>query len=154
MSRLYSKLDTRRREIRLLTIHSSLDHHSSVECSLEIVSLNDDPLYCALSYVWGKENINENIVVNGISIPVMRNLAQALKQLRMHRKHNSSDYFDGLPKFLWADAICIDQTNIAERGAQVNMMHDIFQTAVVVFAWLGPEEKNSAKAIAAIRKIS
>jgi hypothetical protein len=52
-----------------------------------MVSLNDDPLYCALSYVWGKENINENIVGKDISIPVMRSLAQALKQLIMSENH-------------------------------------------------------------------
>jgi len=34
------------------------------------------------------------------------------------------------------------------------MMRDIFKTARTVFAWLGPEEKNSAKAIVAIRLIA
>jgi hypothetical protein len=151
---LYSKLNEERREIRLLTIHSSPNNNSTIECSLSTVSLNDNLPYCSLSYVWGKENVEETIVVNGTRTPVMRSLAQALKSLRMHQKLNSDGCFGRLPKLLWADAICINQKDVVERGSQVNMMRDIYQTARTVFAWLGPEEKNSAKAIAAIRLIA
>jgi len=72
---LYSKLNEERREIRLLTIHSSPANNSTIECSLSAVSLNDNIPYCALSYVWGKENVEETIVVNGTRTQVMRSLA-------------------------------------------------------------------------------
>jgi hypothetical protein len=42
---------------------------------------------------------------------------------------------------LWADGICIDQTNLAERNHQVGLMGQICTIAESVFAWLG--EKDS-----------
>ncbi|CAO2649967.1 Nn.00g012590.m01.CDS01 [Neocucurbitaria sp. VM-36] len=38
---------------------------------------------------------------------------------------------------LWIDQIAIDQTNVAERNAQVAIMGDIFATAETVVVWLG-----------------
>jgi len=38
---------------------------------------------------------------------------------------------------LWADAICIDQQNIEERGTQVQLMGMIYWKADRVLVWLG-----------------
>lgn len=39
--------------------------------------------------------------------------------------------------WLWIDAISIDQNNIMERNHQVQMMAEIYSSAVEVYAWLG-----------------
>ncbi|OCK96232.1 uncharacterized protein K441DRAFT_487817, partial [Cenococcum geophilum 1.58] len=40
------------------------------------------------------------------------------------------------PRFLWADAICINQGNIAERSRQVSFMRVIYEAAARVLVWL------------------
>jgi hypothetical protein len=38
---------------------------------------------------------------------------------------------------LWADAICINQSDINERNTQVKLMGEIYRTATRVHVWLG-----------------
>ena len=45
-------------------------------------------------------------------------------------------------RLLWADAICIDQSNLRERGEQVQLMRSIYQQAKEVLVWLGPEDED------------
>ena len=52
---------------------------------------------------------------------------EALQQIRS--KHES--------RYLWIDAICIDQYNLQERGHQVQQMSLIYQKAERVVIWLG-----------------
>jgi hypothetical protein len=42
----------------------------------------------------------------------------------------------------WADQICIDQTNVAERGHPVGLMGSIYGHAERVFAYVGPEPSD------------
>lgn len=49
---IYQHLDTSRSEIRLLEILTS-EPGRPVECRLHTVSLDDNPTFEALSYVWG-----------------------------------------------------------------------------------------------------
>ena len=62
------------------------------------------------------------------------NLYAALQRLRP----SGSDK----PIILWIDAICIDQSNVPERSAQVALMRDIYGTAANVIIWLGEEGKD------------
>jgi hypothetical protein len=43
-------------------------------------------------------------------------------------------------RLLWADAVCIDQSNNEERGHHVKQMSLIYANAVRVLVWLGPIE--------------
>jgi hypothetical protein len=47
---------------------------------------------------------------------------------------------DNHTELLWADALCINQADNAEKATQVKMMRDIYQRAKLVIAWLGEEE--------------
>ncbi len=96
--------------------------------------------YIALSYTWGDLGTTETIVLNGQRFEITRNLYLALHQLR------ASKFFAAGMK-LWVDAICINQKNIQERSLQVQRMRDIYIQAFHTFAWLGPEEDDSARAI-------
>ncbi|KAI8225327.1 Heterokaryon incompatibility protein 6, OR allele [Colletotrichum sp. SAR 10_96] len=83
--------------------------------------------YEALSYAWGSTDQSETITANGQILHVTKNLYSALEHLR--QKEN---------RILWIDAICIDQTNLQERGHQVGQMSDIYRQADQVLVWLGP----------------
>lgn len=89
--------------------------------------------YEALSYTWGDQQPSKQIICNGVSLPVTENLFNALVELR--RAQNK-------PRFLWADAICINQKDEREKSEQVRQMFVIFQTAVRVIAWVGPAHEN------------
>jgi hypothetical protein len=53
---------------------------------------------------------------------------------------------------LWIDAICIDQTNVKERNAQVQLMPTIYQSAGKVVAWLDKGDQTSDLAIDTMNK--
>jgi hypothetical protein len=154
MDKIYSDLNDARREIRLLVIQPSSASDTIIECSLEVISLDDHPEYIALSYVWGHSAIVEEISINGVSLAVTTNLATVLRQLRANRSGEKSSPIKGLPSLLWADAICINQQNDSERSSQVQLMRDIYQTAVKVISWLGPEADRSTEAFLTLRAVA
>ncbi|KAI8712135.1 HET domain-containing protein [Fusarium sp. LHS14.1] len=84
------------------------------------------PRYNALSYTWGPPRRNAP------RICVKTNLYDALLHL--------CQYCPGKP--VWIDALCINQSNMAERQPQVSIMNKIYNGASTVLIWLG---KLSAK---------
>lgn len=106
----------------------------SICCQLSVCSVDDEPSYTALSYVWGNPDITLPIFVNDIEVQITTNLFDALTQLRENNVGT-----------LWVDAVCIDQKNDEEKGHQVQMMRSIYQNADEVIAWLGKEDHNSKK---------
>jgi hypothetical protein len=50
---------------------------------------------------------------------------------------DDSSYSPELSLYLWIDAICINQKDLAERSVQVTRMRDIYIRATTVFIWLG-----------------
>ena len=90
-----------------------------------------DSSYDAISYAWGDWTDSKVIQVNGKSVAVTRNLYDALLLFR-------EDY--SVERWLWADALCINQRDLNERGRQVAMMGEIFRRAQTVRVWLGLEK--------------
>lgn len=129
-------------EIRLLAIMFSSE---SVEYMMFIVDLNDAPRYDALSYVWGDPTKTDEVLVNGATVKITRNLADFLGQFTKFGGANGI--------LIWVDAICIDQANVEERNQQVSLMGRIYSTAYAVSAWLGHEEEHDARAIQAMYSI-
>ncbi|KAI1491898.1 hypothetical protein F5X96DRAFT_678080 [Biscogniauxia mediterranea] len=54
---------------------------------------------------------------------------------------------------LWVDAICINQTDVVEKSAQVTMMDRIYSVATYVVAWLGPPDEYSGVGIQTLNKL-
>ena len=52
----YQVLDAEQRQIRVLTLLPG-NWHDPISCELEVASLNDDPAYFALSYIWGDPKV-------------------------------------------------------------------------------------------------
>ncbi|KAF2731209.1 HET-domain-containing protein [Polyplosphaeria fusca] len=125
------------RGIRVLALHPGTQN--DIFCDLIQIDLDDKPKpnFEALSYVWGVSSSRFHINCSGQRIPITDNCHSALLHLR--RKRNA--------RFLWIDSICIDQTNIEERNAQISIMGDIFRAASKVIVWLGPGNSFTALAL-------
>ncbi|KAF7930514.1 uncharacterized protein EAE98_004914 [Botrytis deweyae] len=117
--------------IRLLILHpgtlgspiqSDLIHTTLRECRCEIHGN-----YTALSYVWGDANDTTYIFVDGFQFAVTVNLAAALHDLRDEKRQLR----------LWADAVCINQTNNVERSQQVGLMKEVYSYAQTTEIYLG-----------------
>jgi hypothetical protein len=112
--------------IRLLHIFGGVG--TDLVCDLEVASITKLPTYEALSYCWGDSSDRYPIKCNGVAgLAITKNLHDALLRLRMPSK----------PRLIWADAICINQEDIEERGSQVHLMGDIYRLASSVVIWLG-----------------
>lgn len=109
------------------------DHSVGIQCELATVSLSDAPAFAALSYVWGDPNDTVEILVNEQPVNVTRNLFVALRRLRRR-------YWERLP--IWIDAICINQSDDAEKAAQVSLMRQIYRRAQAVYMWLGDDDAD------------
>ncbi|CAI6097243.1 unnamed protein product [Clonostachys chloroleuca] len=112
--------------IRLLTIHPG-SPHDPVSCGLDHADVRQPPKYEALSYCWGDPKDTTPITCDGIPFNVTKSLHSALVRLRLPIQ----------PRIVWADAICINQGDTAERSAQVLLMQDIYRRASTVDVWLG-----------------
>jgi hypothetical protein len=118
--------------IRLLYIHPGrIDDR--IECNLVMRSLDvEEPHFDALSYHWGVQQAGDHaawgqIRCDGKIKTVTQNLFEALKVMR-HPEQT---------QILWADAVCIDQSNVSERNHQVRLMRRIYQQASRTIVWIG-----------------
>lgn len=134
---IYQPLSREGREFRIVRIAPG-QQGSPIELTLEHSSLDHAPSYAALSYVWGEEK-EVDVRVNGITTSIRENLHEALVQIRNGGLELSTS--------LWIDAICINQSDDAERSWQVNEMRTIFSQASLVYNWLGPEADDSDAAM-------
>ncbi|KLO89166.1 Uncharacterized protein LW93_12587 [Fusarium fujikuroi] len=108
----------------------------TLQCKLRVCGLSENEAsYEALSYTWGEPDSYSDrkieIIANGVthSIIISGNLYIALWELR---RSDAS-------RLIWADAICINQEDVKERGQQVSLMGRIFNSAWQVIIWLGEE---------------
>ena len=99
--------------------------------------------YEALSWCWGTKPETATIQIlsddsaEDATMLIKPNLESALRRLRLLEKQ----------RFLWIDAICIDQADKHERNMQVAIMSEIYENAEKVDVWLGDEEHDSQMAL-------
>ncbi|KAH6718779.1 heterokaryon incompatibility protein-domain-containing protein [Leptodontidium sp. MPI-SDFR-AT-0119] len=131
-SKIYSPL--RANQTRFLTIKPSLFSFRNIHCTLETVDVEGDKISKkeALPYTCGDKVASHRIVVNSRTFKVRANLYQALRHLR-------DKLYD---RTIWIDAICINQEDLIERGAQVLLMSKIFSSVRQVIVWLGVENEG------------
>jgi len=119
-------------QIRVLHIQPSSKGSRRLECELKLISLDDAPVYEALSYVWGVDPPSIKIVCNGQRLKIRPELSYALVRLRL--KHTT--------RIIWADALCINQDDNQEKSHQVPLMSKIFTQAATVNVWLGHGDES------------
>ncbi|EME81178.1 uncharacterized protein MYCFIDRAFT_140675, partial [Pseudocercospora fijiensis CIRAD86] len=94
--------------------------------------IDDLPPYTAISYAWGPDSERHKIVINEKYFDVRSNAREALQQTCR----------DDLEWYIWMDSICINQEDLEEKSAQVEMMADIYRAASLVYACIGPAEDD------------
>ncbi|KAH7350751.1 heterokaryon incompatibility protein-domain-containing protein [Rhexocercosporidium sp. MPI-PUGE-AT-0058] len=124
----YERLD-KPNTIRLINLLPSnpSDIDRNLHCTFSVVSLADHPAFAALSYTWGENAFTETLECEGNVLHITKNLHVALLQSRLSDK----------PLIIWADAVCINQSDNTEKSLQIPLMADIYSQAAEVLIWLG-----------------
>lgn len=104
---------------------------------LSIHELEHASNYEALSYVWGNVNNRTAIKCNGKTLFVTANLAAALRRIRYPDSNRS--------RFIWADAICINQGNDREKSHHVAFMNRVYRNAKRVLIYTGDDVDGGAE---------
>lgn len=130
-------------EFRLIRLHPGR-YGRPISCdiiiySLELSNLTDHSEWdatCnfeALSYAWGPSHKQCTIRVNAcFTMQVTDNLQYALQRLRNKRE----------VRWLWIDAIAINQGDNEEKAHQVARMIDIYRCAKRTLVWLGEPHRS------------
>lgn len=93
---------------------------------------NPEQYHEALSYVWRTGIASQKALLDGVPVAVTPNLDCALRHLR----------FKVTSRTLWIDALSINQNDVHERNGQVQMMGNIYSSAIGVLGWLGPVDQT------------
>ena len=100
----YGALQPEKRQIRLVTLVAGTE--AIIKAKLSTVSLDDEPRFETLSYVWGDKNITLPIAIERHPFQVTENLEAALHSLR----HPDID------RVLWIDSLCVNQNDFNTEG--------------------------------------
>jgi hypothetical protein len=151
----YDDLRATSQEIRLVRVSLSSctrsNQRGALQLTMRTVSLTDPPPFIALSYTWGRPQLNHQVICNQQRLLVTDNLERALRNV--HRRVNSSDPPTpcSANMDLWADGICINQADFEEKSSQLKLMKLIYSKARTVIAYIGaPDTTNANDAIPAL----
>lgn len=120
---------------RILEIQPSMCPDAPLQCTLQLLNLDEDPVYEALSYTWGMPSLTEEVVLDqNFSKPITKNLHEALRRFRkeIHVRR------------IWVDALCINQEDPLDKARQIPIMGEVYRRASTVLAWLGNDEMTEA----------
>ena len=139
----YRPLDPDRREFRLVKLKPSTQFSSPVCCELVETQLSNHPPYEAISYVWGDPRAKAPVHVEDAILHVTVNLKCALRYLRWEHE----------ARWLWVDAISINQKDINERNHQVRLMKDIYSCCTADLIWFGEASNDTELGIATLKRM-
>ena len=102
---------------------------SLIQCSLLYFDRMSQslPAYEAISYAWGVPSDTLEISCHGHVVQITRSLCAMLERIRCPDQ----------VRYVWADALCINQKDPQELSQQVSIMRDIYRSAHRVLVWLG-----------------
>ena len=125
--------------IRLVQIHGSSSKTAPLSLRITQFATSKRPTYTAISYTWGSAGNSFPITINGKPFHIRPNLWHLLSHLRQR----------GESRFLFVDALCINQANITERNFHVQFMSRIYGEAELTIVWLGlpSDDRREARAI-------
>ncbi|KAK4959854.1 hypothetical protein LTR10_002742 [Elasticomyces elasticus] len=143
-------------EIRVLYLEPARNLEAPIHCRMKTIDLarrKGGEQYRTLSYAWGPtypdgSHLSDVIYCDDCRIPVTANLLQALRRFRAEFSapeqdfENSSILIQPLTKWLWIDAISINQLDVAERSQQVSRMADIYRLSKQLEVWLGESAQD------------
>ena len=130
----YQPLRKDKCEIRLLEILLGKDY-GRVSFQLHNFILDDAPPFRAISYVWGDGGRTAEIYVNNKRFYITCSLFRVLKDYTTITRQiiKRPKEFDQVYqiRYLWVDAICINQNDLNERAQQVMLMGQIYRRGKV-----------------------
>lgn len=135
-SQQYRPLSKLRKQIRLLVVAPG-NGSDLVRGWLQHATLNHEcmPSYETISYCWGDSKVQGRILVDGRSMNIPAGSAAAIRSMRKPEKSRT----------LWIDAVCINQSDPAERSAQVSAMDLVYRMADTNLVYLGSDEDGLAE---------
>jgi Heterokaryon incompatibility protein (HET) len=114
------------RYMRYLVLDPGKDDES-LSGRLVIEHIDRIPEFDAISYVWGSPDQISQINCDGKVIHLTASLRDALRRVRLPNAVRN----------LWADQVCINQGDLAERSHQVALMGKIYGKSRTTLVWLG-----------------
>ncbi|KAG4419007.1 hypothetical protein IFR04_007868 [Cadophora malorum] len=162
------------REIRVLRVKPAEHIRNNLKCTIEYLSLDDDPEFEALSYTWGSPfnpkapnspaDSDDSLPIEDLDLRfgqprsyplyideklfwIGESLDSALRHVRGHVQYETSDLV------IWVDAVSIDQNHEDEKNWQVQQMRRIYSQASTVIIWLGPSAEDSDMAMEALHSM-
>lgn len=149
----YDPLD--QTQIRLVKIQA--EKGWKVKCEVFSVSLEHTPMsYIAVSYAWGDLDQKSEIILER---EIIDDAGRTTVERTPHRVtaslHGALEAVreKDCDVWVWVDALCINQNDIAERTRQVQLMTDIYSKAESVAIWLGPEDDDSEIALDVLKDL-
>ena len=118
-------------QLRLLSLHVS--NEETVHGTLQTWDRSRNPHFFSISYVWGNPPLRKHIFVNGVQPSVTANCLYAVRQAH----HHFPDVC------VWIDSVCINQSDLGEKAAQISAMGEIYAIAAQVLACVGPPDACS-----------
>jgi hypothetical protein len=142
-------------EFRVVVLHPAQNFNDDIELHLQTRKRSDDKFYEAVSYTWGKDETTSNLLVHDDNFAAVHLHGQNIC-VRMSRYYHLRDHanatikvrsnvasmlhylrYKWLPRYLWIDAMCINQNDMVEKGRQVSQMGDIYRKSGRTLIWLG-----------------
>ncbi|RMD43004.1 hypothetical protein DV735_g2087, partial [Chaetothyriales sp. CBS 134920] len=132
--------------IRLVQIQGSTSANDILSLRITQFSKTKRPPYTAVSYTWGTSSQLESVRINGRLFKIHQNLWHLLRHLRQR----------GESRFLWIDALCIDQSHLPERNFHVQLMSKIYEDAEFAIVWLGlpSDDRREARAMDFVQEMA
>ena len=147
-SAVYQPLDNGAQEIRMLAMSMGQQGRGQLELELEdnmpLSHFRD--LVFALSYAAGSPTQTEVVRISAADTTsdfnAFSNLAKAMRAIRDLEFDASATDASQCQRTIWADQICINQSDPDERAYQVEHMREIYQAARLTIIYLGEDEDD------------
>lgn len=127
--------------IRLLIIQPAKRLEDPIECKVVFTQPGCSPKYVAISYTCdaddGDDLPRHDITIEGKRFLVTQSLFDGLRRVRKKRGHLR----------LWADAVCIHQSDPEEKAQQVARMANVYRHASWTAIWLGEGSADNTKSV-------
>jgi len=137
---VYRPLEDEHRDVRIVCIEPG-EWQDELRCRImhKQIKPSVSVYYEALSYAWEDPELTE-VIDRGYAqgkLRTTKSCASAIRRLRYRDRE----------RYLWIDALSINQHNVLERNSQVRMMGDIYERASRIVVYLGEDADNSLHAM-------
>jgi hypothetical protein len=114
-------------------------------CEFSVVLLEDHLEFTTLSYMWGTSTAKDVVDIDGKTLQIHLSLANALRDI--YHRWNDGETDTGAENWLWADGMCINQTDTEEKNHQVSLMGEMYSRARKMYSWLGADNERVRRII-------